>query len=1104
MNNSLKKAFLLIFVMITMIFRPIVTLADIIEKDNLKVKLQLEGRDDTTNEVKGKITISNVGIRSINGIEIKDVISTDMKIKEKNIIGKVIGTINPGESVTEEVYLYLEDKTTFPGQGDDTTIDADTGVNKPYDGQNTTITDGVNTGDSNIILTLSLIIIIATILIVILSSTKNINIKKLLSIFLSFTLITSLIQGYTLVNAATKSSRDINVKETIELNNNLYEVELVIKYDVEESKVTPSGKVFTRGEWIDRLINTLGISTEDAMEWDEYREYPFNDIENSNNKDAILYAYVNNILEGEGDSFRPDEPATREFVALTSIKGLGFAPNKNIECNDTNEITYSQYVEVAVSMGIILLEDNYFYPQRAITESEVEYITSGIKGILTSENIDENYDNKIEYLDGVIELDNDTKYEIDGENIIFDSNDTISKLSNDDIFVLPNKTAYKVVNITKNNGKLIIETSIPEIEETLDYVDVQGYGTIDMSQFIPDEGISIINDDEEQNKRMSIDSEGGVSYPGAIKLAISQKIDSNLFINGSVAFELKEVLYKADIDVNLSNVDINNVFLKFDTNTKLIGSISVKSSDSSALKDGIIKLGKVPIVGIPGVTIYAQLAAEYTVEGKVSLVCSVDGEMGVQVLNNRLRAIKTLKPSLTVQEIETSIKVGPKVSGLLELCANWDLIDFSGSLGGNITATKSIRDIGMICIDSKAFVYAEISALDIGIIGKWLKLSYTWNIWNKSNSPFKIGIHVEDFNIVPSCTYGKGILTGTVALAGNRNEFIKDSLIQVYNSNNVLVAEANTDEKGKYSIKLKTGEYRIKISKPGYITFNSIEKIVDGEEKVVETYLIVNKGIDGETGIADGVITNAVNGTVIPEITMNIREGWNTTSGEIVQTVTTDNQGKYKLELPLGNYTIEMIKDGYITKSFNIYVASVNSSNQNNTLVPTSSELPSGELRIVLTWGEKPYDLDSHLLGPTVDGEDNFHISYYSKEYYENEIMYADLDLDDTDSYGPETTTVYTMNSSGKYKFYVHDYSNRYNDNSLEMSNSGAKVDIYKGDQLCATYNIETSNEGVYWHVFDYDAETNRIIPVNKFTDEISYEETGYSSKNLRLQIEKN
>ena len=182
-----------------------------------------------------------------------------------------------------------------------------------------------------------------------------------------------------------------------------------------------------------------------------------------------------------------------------------------------------------------------------------------------------------------------------------------------------------------------------------------------------------------------------------------------------------------------------------------------------------------------------------------------------------------------------------------------------------------------------------------------------------------------------------------------------------------------------------------------------------------------------------------------------------------------------------------MEKEGYLTKYYNIFVISGSSLDQNNTPVPHSSEMPSGDLRMVLTWREKPYDLDSHLVGHKANGQSNFHIYYASKTYFKNNIKYADLDLDDMFSYGPETTTVYNINSSGVYNYYVHDFSNRNNSSSTAMSNSGAKVEVYKGDSLYATYGMPTNTPGTYWHVFDYDAATNKIIPVNNFVEGIVY-----------------
>ena len=137
-------------------------------------------------------------------------------------------------------------------------------------------------------------------------------------------------------------------------------------------------------------------------------------------------------------------------------------------------------------------------------------------------------------------------------------------------------------------------------------------------------------------------------------------------------------------------------------------------------------------------------------------------------------------------------------------------------------------------------------------------------------------------------------------------------------------------------------------------------------------------------------------------------------------------------------------------------------------------------LRIVLTWGSTPSDLDSHLTGPQGYGN-TFHVYYSAKEaynYYGERI--AILDVDDTSSYGPETITL-TPVEDGIYHYYIHDYSSRtYTDNTA-MANSGATVQVFSGSRLIAVYKVPTDGVGTVWHVFDYDTVAGELIPVNTF-----------------------
>src|SRR5690606_13893163 len=110
--------------------------------------------------------------------------------------------------------------------------------------------------------------------------------------------------------------------------------------------------------------------------------------------------------------------------------------------------------------------------------------------------------------------------------------------------------------------------------------------------------------------------------------------------------------------------------------------------------------------------------------------------------------------------------------------------------------------------------------------------------------------------------------------------------------------------------------------------------------------------------------------------------------------------GEFDINIPIGNYTAEVSKDGFVVGYYNIVSANTDN-NYNLVLTPILSE---DEYRIVLTWGSTPRDLDSHLTG-TLDSEQLFHVCYYSRKYIVDGEIMAELDLDDTSSYGPETVT---------------------------------------------------------------------------------------------------
>ena len=133
-------------------------------------------------------------------------------------------------------------------------------------------------------------------------------------------------------------------------------------------------------------------------------------------------------------------------------------------------------------------------------------------------------------------------------------------------------------------------------------------------------------------------------------------------------------------------------------------------------------------------------------------------------------------------------------------------------------------------------------------------------------------------------------------------------------------------------------------------------------------------------------------------------------------------------------------------------------------------------MRIVLRWGYTPSDLDSHLY--ITNNGSSYHVYYGRKEPSGSQ---ANLDVDDTSSYGPETVTVVDIFEKGIYTYGVHNYSNNSSSTSTALANSGATVEVYFGEVLYGTYSVP-SGAGTYWNVFTYNAYTGEFTVNNTIT----------------------
>lgn len=324
----------------------------------------------------------------------------------------------------------------------------------------------------------------------------------------------------------------------------------------------------------------------------------------------------------------------------------------------------------------------------------------------------------------------------------------------------------------------------------------------------------------------------------------------------------------------------------------------------------------------------------------------------------------------------------------------------------------------------------------------------------------------ENYRLFPN----DGAISGSVKNAQNGSA-INNALIRVYDVNGTYLVRTRTDASGKYSLALAAGNYVIRVSAGSYKSVKLNVIVRDGHTTYNETFLMINAGLTN--GFANGVISNSITGVSVPNVTINVRKNWNNINGSIVCSTTTNENGYYEISCTAGAYTIEYYKGGYVTGYKNIIVAPFNFSAQNAQISPVTSD---DVYRVVLSWGEYPSDLDSHLTAKTKSGY-NEHVYYSNKEGDS-----SNLDIDDTTSYGPETVTVTDFaNFVNGFTYSVHDYTNRYSDNCSQMSQlSEATVKLYKGSELIKTYFVPTNRLGTVWRVFSIDA-TGNITDLNEF-----------------------
>jgi hypothetical protein len=298
------------------------------------------------------------------------------------------------------------------------------------------------------------------------------------------------------------------------------------------------------------------------------------------------------------------------------------------------------------------------------------------------------------------------------------------------------------------------------------------------------------------------------------------------------------------------------------------------------------------------------------------------------------------------------------------------------------------------------------------------------------------------------------------------------------------VEETTTaNDTGYYEVSgLNQGEeYDVSVNARGYNQGSfSITVSESGDTEVPSQELLGSADVNGTVADAStgGGLANAEVAFTFGESPSEV----DTSRSEADLITTTDDDGEYSIpNAPTGEYVCVVRASGFAPA----VVPDIEFDEGDNDVgqTSTSEALAEGQVRIVLEWGERPSDLDSHLTGPAEpsDDSDRFHVYYVDREYPADSST-AFLDRDDVTSFGPETVTINTLRE-GTYRYSVFNFSDQTDDGAVGIDSS-ARVTVFDEGGQRARYTAPSAEQG--------DGNTWRVVEINVSGDgSVSFDDNG-------------
>ena len=505
----------------------------------------------------------------------------------------------------------------------------------------------------------------------------------------------------------------------------------------------------TRAEWLHNLAVVFDMTVED----DSYPDNYYADMDSTHKYyyDILLNVEFGVVNLAPGNNFEPDKLATRMFVAQTLNYCLGYQFDEaNYTYSDVSSCEYPIDAQVAVNLGWFSLVGNNFMPNNAVTSDEVKKMLDFASAVLNDRVIDENYDNKYEFSDNVIEIPSEiftelTKSESVTTITMFDDSFGIDK---NDIFAVYEEGIpyiYKADTVKNEEDAIIITATEITDESHFESIDAQGSITPDFSDVVLEES------DELSSDVIYINDETGEefeSYAAAYKVIGDSKKFNTVKIKTEVDFgavTLSAVTKVSNPTIHYS-VDTTNLSAKayFDCDVET-------SYELSGELTGVKKLTEYKLFTIGGIFNF-YLDAE--ISGSIQTVNVTYMKGGFEYsLSNGFSLIKGFRASAFNIVANVDAKLGIKTKVGLDV----PVIEANlyAAAGGKANVEINSLKPNATCINFKAYVYAVVGVkCSLDFVVHEASWTVERQLWEYKNSPLKVRKHYDNWKEVPKCIFG--------------------------------------------------------------------------------------------------------------------------------------------------------------------------------------------------------------------------------------------------------------------------------------------------------------------------------------------------------------